>query len=618
MYDKHYVGLDLTGFQDNGIQRPVSRVTLKLDDNNVLTAGDDTGLEIISDCPHATQEMVNALLAQIKGTRYQMFNADDARIDPAAELGDGITAGGVYSVISRISDDGSGFPGVTAPGEAELDDEYPAGGPMTQEFNRKIAQTNSRITKTAEQIRLEVENEVKGLNAAITVELNKITQEVNDVNAGLSNKIEQTASDLTTRITNTAAGLENEIRVTADSLTTKISATDGRVTSLSAALDGVSLRVQGAEGNIGQLNLTATNLQSQITATNGSVTTLSQKVDSFTISVSNGETSSTIKLLANGAEIASQNISMSGLVTIAGLSGGTTTIDGACIKTGKINADRLELTGKITFTDLDSSAQGTINGAVNSANSALTAANNAQSTVSGWTYGDTTYIDGSKLMTGTVVARTLEGEEIKLMSEFMGEIQEIGSISLVPTSSQSPFKRVEIGSGNIALKANDSIDLRCIKDGTGIQILNNGNVTINGNVFPGKFPEYSLGNSIARWKDIYLANSPIVTSDRTKKEDISYDLSTYTALFDALRPASFRYIDGQSGRTHLGMISQDVEEALKKCGISSTDFAGFIKSPREDGGYDYALRYGEFIALCIHKIQLLETRIAELERRTSQ
>ena len=150
MYDKHYVGLDLTGFQDNGIQRPVSRVTLKLDDNNVLTAGDDTGLEIISDCPHATQEMVNALLAQLKGTQYQMFNADDARIDPAAELGDGITAGGVYSVISRIADDGSGFPGVTAPGEAELDDEYPAGGPMTQEFNRKIAQTNSRITKTAE------------------------------------------------------------------------------------------------------------------------------------------------------------------------------------------------------------------------------------------------------------------------------------------------------------------------------------------------------------------------------------------------------------------------------------------------------------------------------------
>lgn len=347
MYDKHYVGLDLTGFQDNGIQRPVSRVTLRVDDNNVLTAGDDTGLEIISDCPHATQEMVNALLAQIKGTRYQMFGADDARLDPTAELGDGITAGGVYSVISRISDDGSGFPGVTAPGE---DDEYPAGGPMTQEFNRKIAQTNSRITKTAEQIRLEVENEVKGLNAAITVELNKITQEVNDVNAGLSNKIEQTAIDLTTRITNTAAGLENEIKATADSLTAKISATDGRVTSISATVDGIGTRVTNAEDGISTLTQTANSITTRVTATEEGlegtkthVSEIEQYAKSIRLSVTNGETSSSFKLTAGEAELSSGSIKFTGIVTFAGLSNGTTTIDGACIKTGTISADRIDV-----------------------------------------------------------------------------------------------------------------------------------------------------------------------------------------------------------------------------------------------------------------------------------
>lgn len=290
MYDKHYVGLDLTGFQDNGIQRPVSRVTLKLDDNNVLTAGDDTGLEIISDCPHATQEMVNALLAQLKGTQYQMFNADDARIDPAAELGDGITAGGVYSVISRISDDGSGFPGVTAPGEAELEDEYPAGGPMTQEFNRKIAHTNSRITKTAEQIRLEVENEVKGLNAAITIELNKITQEVNDVNAGLSSKIEQTASSLTTQISNTEAGLKNEIKVTADGLTEKISATDGRVTTLSTTVDGINVDVNGEDGKFSKLSQNVNGVSIRVGNAEGKITTVETTINGLTVTDSKGTT----------------------------------------------------------------------------------------------------------------------------------------------------------------------------------------------------------------------------------------------------------------------------------------------------------------------------------------
>lgn len=324
MYDKHYVGLDLTGFQDNGIQRPVSRVTLKLDDNNVLTAGDDTGLEIISDCPHATQEMVNALLAQLKGTQYQMFNADDARIDPAAELGDGITAGGVYSVISRIADDGSGFPGVTAPGEAELDDEYPAGGPMTQEFNRKIAQTNSRITKTAEQIRLEVENEVKGLNAAITIELNKITTEVNDVNAGLSSKIEQTASSLTSQITDTAnglnskieqtassltvqisnteAGLKNEIKATAGNLTVSISATDERVTTLSTTVDGINVDVNGGDGKFSKLSQNVDGVSVRVGNAEGKITTVETTINGLTVTDSAGST------YISGSKIATKSI----------------------------------------------------------------------------------------------------------------------------------------------------------------------------------------------------------------------------------------------------------------------------------------------------------------------
>ena len=92
MSDKHFIGLKLTEFEDNGIQRPISRVTLHLDDENILTAGDDTGFTLEADCPHATQAMVNTILANAKGYKYHMFTAEDGNLDPAAELGGGVTA----------------------------------------------------------------------------------------------------------------------------------------------------------------------------------------------------------------------------------------------------------------------------------------------------------------------------------------------------------------------------------------------------------------------------------------------------------------------------------------------------------------------------------------------
>lgn len=175
MSDKYYVGKDVTSFSDKGKYKPISRVTLLVDDENSLTAGDDTGMEVIASCPHATQPMVNALLQTMKGYQYQAYEAGAANIDPAAELGDGVTVGGIYSPLSKLSDDGRGYAGISSPGEAEMEDEYPAEGYIVQEFNRKIAETRSIITKTSEEIMLKVEGidgkytEVKTTLAGLTV-----------------------------------------------------------------------------------------------------------------------------------------------------------------------------------------------------------------------------------------------------------------------------------------------------------------------------------------------------------------------------------------------------------------------------------------------------------------
>ena len=174
MSEKYYVGNDITSFSDNGKYKPISRVTLLVDDENSLTAGDDTGMEIVASCPHATQSMVNSLLQTMRGYQYQAYEAGAANIDPAAELGDGVTVGGVYSPLSKIIDNGRGYADISSPGEMEMEDEYPSDGYIAQEFNRKIAETRSAITKTSEEINLEIQG-VDGRVSALQLTVDGVT-----------------------------------------------------------------------------------------------------------------------------------------------------------------------------------------------------------------------------------------------------------------------------------------------------------------------------------------------------------------------------------------------------------------------------------------------------------
>ena len=202
MSEKYFVGNDITSFSDNGKYKPISRVTLLVDDENSLTAGDDTGMELVASCPHATQSMVNSLLQTMKGYQYQAYEAGAANIDPAAELGDGVTVGGVYSPLSKIIDNGRGYADISSPGEMEMEDEYPSEGYIAQEFNRKIAETRSAITKTSEEINLEIQG-VDGRVSALQLTLDGVTITGSDgvtrINGGMiqANSVTATQIDAT-------------------------------------------------------------------------------------------------------------------------------------------------------------------------------------------------------------------------------------------------------------------------------------------------------------------------------------------------------------------------------------------------------------------------------------
>ena len=339
MSDKFFVGLDITGFENTGKYRPISRVTLMVDDENAFTAGDDTGLEITASCPHATQEMVNALLTQLQGYQYQSFSADAVNLDPAAELGDGITVSGIYSTLSQLNDDGNGFPDISAPGEVALEEEYPSAGPMEQEFNQKIAQTRSLISKTSEEILLKVESEINGLSSSFSVQLQSITG-----------------------------------------------------------------RIDGLNGDFAEMSLT---------------------LDGLTVTDSTGKT------VINGSMIQTSNL----YVNAANIN-------------GTLTANQINLTGAITWVDLDSGVQGDINEAVNTANDAYDLAYDNQLP----SYIKSTYISATEVRSPTISGGTIIGSEIYATED--GDtyaMMDGDSFTLMRTGSSRPRAMLEATDSDVSL-----------------------------------------------------------------------------------------------------------------------------------------------------------------------
>lgn len=348
-----------------------------------------------------------------------------------------------------------------------------------------------------------------------------------------------------------AEGGIHELNATAQLLSSRIKDAEGNVSQLQQTSKTLSSQIADTEGNVSQLQQTAQSLSSRIQDAEGNVSQLLQTVNGMRLSVQNGENSSTITLTANGMAISSQSISFSGMVTYTGLAGGTTVIDGACIKTGYIDADRIK---------------------VSSLSGQYVYLNNA--------YGVSM---GRFSITGA-------------SSSFAAvDLTSYGALRLTASSGAAYLSADSLGT---YVEANDRIYTR------GALVSRNGS---------------SLGDASHRWSDVYASNAMIQTSDLTVKEQVEYGLSRYDALFDALRPMSFLLVNGESGRRHLGLGAQDVEQAMAECGVSDMDFAGFIKSPRSnEEGYDYALRYGELIPMCIYRIQRLDKLVAELERKILQ
>ena len=331
--------------------------------------------------------------------------------------------------------------------------------------------------------------------------------------------------------------------------------------SLQTNQDNIAARVETAEGDISSLEVTVGGLKSTVQSQNGNISALTQTVNGFEARVENAE--GDISTLTQTVDSISATVSDH-----------TGSISALAIKVNEISAS--------------------VGDGVTSAELALTIGT-----------------DGVARISANADEIALTGNKVSITSNYFTLTKTGGLTCQYATLNEA--KVTSVASGSTV-----TIDQGYISIKNGGAFLNIGAATTS----MGQTRGYirggtSTGNGIYFFEDgLYLngnayANAPIATtSDASKKNSIISISERYSALFDNLMPRLYKYNDGTSNRVHVGFIAQEVEEAINAAGLTSLDFAGFIKSDEQEA---YFLRYEEFIALCVHEIQSLKKEIGELK-----
>lgn len=428
----------------------------------------------------------------------------------------------------------------------------------------KIETMQDYLFMLVEQLRYTLRNlDLKNMNkAAMNGFLQNIREpiyaKIEDTNKNV-NELSITAKGLSARISN-AEGNITQLGATADGLAAEIKNAKGDITQLGARADGLAARISSAEGNITQLGATANGLSARISSNEGSITNLTADVNGIRVQVSGKIGTSEAQTLIDQ--------SLNG-ITLSAVSD----TDGTIFKL-MYDGAVLASTGSVDL-----------------------------------------YVDAVNVY-GTLTAERLQGGSISILDDEGNRCGYIYSsyASSADTKIELDSDAIEIGGDEGSVFIGSVWDRSTRSYYASIEVDGNSNeVQIKGDVIPNADATYSLGSRNFVWDAIYCSTDTLNGSDRNIKNSIEALPEKYVSMFDLVEPKRYKLNSGTSGRFHTGFIAQEVEDAMRACGIDSQEFAGWAAAKREDGSETYFLRYSEFIPVLWAKVREQEKRLKRLE-----
>lgn len=339
----------------------------------------------------------------------------------------------------------------------------------------------------------------------------------------------------------------------------KIEDTDKNVNEISVTAKGLDARLSDAEGDITQLDTTAKGLQASVSNLDGAITNIKADVNGIRATVRT-------KIDATQAQSIFDQ-------SAEGFTLGVTSGENGTIFKLNYNGAQIASTGSIDL-----------------------------------------YVDAVNIY-GTLTATKLRGGSISVVDD---DDNECGTIQTTYASS-SDYK-LDISSSAMELFAEDgSLFIasgwdRSNKYHASVEVDGNSEeVQIKGDVIPNSDALYNLGSRNFVWDAIYCSTNELNGSDRNIKNSIEALPEKYVRMLELVEPKRYKLNSGTSGRFHTGFIAQEVEDAMRACGINSQEFAGWARATREDGSETYFLRYSEFIPILWAKVREQEERLKRLE-----
>ena len=190
MFDKTYVGQAVLGsFSAPTALNSWSKVVINVDDDTSYEAGTDTGRMLTVTIPYGTPQMARDILARLQGQSYQSYEASTALLDPAAELGDAVEVRGVFGGIYKRDRklDKLYSADIAAPGDEEIDHEYPYQSSQARQIVRERKQTKASLQVLSDNISAEVSARIE--------QGNELTSRLDIQSGQISARVTKTGGD---------------------------------------------------------------------------------------------------------------------------------------------------------------------------------------------------------------------------------------------------------------------------------------------------------------------------------------------------------------------------------------------------------------------------------------